>query len=184
MPGLRAWHSGVLRALGIGIRIVGATVAVLVGATASPAGAAVAITAPTSANLGSAATGTSTLSAQLGTVTATASAVLLVGPSFTATVSATAFKTGGGSASETIAKASIRYWSGPATSVSGGLLSGFTPSQANAAQAVDLSVPRIAFSGSAPAGTISASWNPTIVVNIPASAVAGTYSGTITHSVA
>jgi hypothetical protein len=32
--------------------------------------------------------------------------------------------------------------------------------------------------------SISAAWNPTIVVNIPAAAVAGTYSGTITHSVA
>ena len=34
------------------------------------------------------------------------------------------------------------------------------------------------------AGSNSASWNPTLVVNVPAAAVAGTYSGTVTHSVA
>lgn len=32
-----------------------------------------------------------------------------------------------------------------------------------------------------PAGT---SWDPTITVNLPSAVVAGTYAGTITHSVA
>jgi hypothetical protein len=32
--------------------------------------------------------------------------------------------------------------------------------------------------------SISATWNPTLIVDIPAGAVAGTYTGTITHSVA
>ncbi len=151
--------------------------------TVSPAGAAT-ISAPTAKNLGSVPTGTSTFSAQLGTVTASASGLLGVAPSFTATVSATVFKTGGGGPSETIAKASILYWSGPATAFSGALLSGFTAGQPNATLAQDLSIARVAFSGAALAGTISASWNPTIVLNLPAAAVAGTYSGTITHSVA
>jgi hypothetical protein len=33
-------------------------------------------------------------------------------------------------------------------------------------------------------GISTASWNPTISVLVPPAAVAGTYSGTITHSVA
>lgn len=152
-------------------------------ASASPAGAA-SITVPTSRNFGSVPTGTSTFSAQLGTVTASATGILGLAPSFTATVSATVFKTGAGGPSETVAKTSIRYWSGPATAFSGALVGGFTAGQPNAALAQDLSIARVAFSGSALAGTISASWNPTIVINLPASAVAGTYSGTITHSVA
>ena len=150
-------------------------------AASGPAGAAVAITAPTSKNLGSASTGSSQLSAQLGVVTVTASG--LIAPSFTASVSATVFKTGGGSASETIAKSSIRYWSGPATATVGLSGSG-TPGQLTSADAVDLTVTRTAFSGKGLALSISASWNPTLIINIPPSAVAGVYSGTITHSVA
>jgi hypothetical protein len=47
-------------------------------------------------------------------------------------------------------------------------------------------VSRTAFSSASllQLGSVSVSWNPTIVVNIPASAVVGTYTGTITHSVA
>ncbi|HUR47989.1 MAG TPA: hypothetical protein VMY88_00465, partial [Acidimicrobiales bacterium] len=139
------------------------------------------ISAPASKNLGSAPTGTASISAQLGTVTVTGSG--LVAPSFVATVTATVFTTGAGTASETIGKASILYWSGPATSVTG-LLSGGSPGQATSAQAVDLTVSRTAFSGSGVALSISASWNPTLIINIPAAAVAGTYTATITHSVA
>jgi hypothetical protein len=158
--------------------ITAAVVAVIV--VAGPASAAVSISAPTSAALGSTATGSSTLSAHLGTITVTATG--LVAPSFVSTVSATNFTTGGQTANETIAKSAISYWSGPATSTSG--LATATPGQLTAAQAVSLSMSRTAFSGTGLLLSISASWNPTIVVNVPATAVAGTYSGTITHSVA
>ena len=170
-----------MRRLLIAVRLSTIATAVLVTVTVSSAEAAVAITAPASVNLGSRATGSPNLSAQLGTVTVTASG--LVAPSFTATVSATVFLTGGGSANQTIGKASISYWSGPATAVIGLLGSG-TPGQPTAAQAQALSVTRTAFAGQGTLLSISASWNPTIIINIPASAVAGTYSGTITHSVA
>lgn len=179
----RAWHSVVVHLSAVRMRRAAAMTMFLVVASASPAGAA-SISVPPPKNLGSVPTGTSTFSAQLGTVTASASGILGVAPSFTATVSATVFRTGGGGPSETVAKASIRYWSGPATAFSGALVGGFTAGQPTAALAQDLSVARVAFSGSALAGTISASWNPTIVINLPASAVAGSYSGTITHSVA
>ena len=158
--------------------ITAAAVAVIV--VAGPANAAVSISAPTSATLGSAATGSSTLSAQLGTITVTATGV--VAPSFVSTVSASNFTTGSQTANETVAKSAISYWSGPATSTSG--LATTTPGQLTAAQAVSLSMSRTAFSGTGLLLSISASWNPTIVVNVPATAVAGTYSGTITHSVA
>lgn len=179
----RAWHSVVEHMSAVRFGRAAAVVVFLVATSTSPAGAA-SITVPTSKNFGSVPTGTSTFSAQLGTVTASASGILGLAPSFTATVSATVFKTGGGGPSESVPRASILYWSGPATAFSGALVGGFTPGQPHAALAQDLSVARVAFSGSALAGTISASWNPTIVINLPASAVAGSYSGTITHSVA
>jgi hypothetical protein len=157
-----------------------ATVTVVILAT-SPWAHAAAITVPSSVNLGSFPSGTTSFSQHLGTVTVTDSG--LVAPSFTATVTGTVFTTGAGGASQTIPKTSILYWSGPATSVSGLLGSG-TPGQATAAQAQDLSVSRTAFSGTGLLLNISATWNPTIIVNIPSAAVAGSYSGTITHSVA
>lgn len=151
--------------------------AYVVVATSSSAHAALAITVPASTvSLGSVPSGTRTVSGQLGPVTVTASG--LVAPSFVATVSTTTFTGPGG---QTIPASSISYWSGPATAA---LLQDATPGQAGAAQAQDLSVPRRAFSSSGLALSITTVWNPTIVIAIPAAAVAGTYTGTITHSVA
>ena len=166
-----------MRHFGIALAAVLASVLAL----ATPAGAAVSISVPSTANLGSAPTGSPSLSAQLGTITVTGSG--LVAPSFIARVSATIFTTGAGGPDETIPKTSILYWSGPATTVSG-LVSGGVPGQLTSAQAVDLTVTRTAFSGQGVALSITVKWNPTIIINIPASAVAGTYTGTITHSVA
>lgn len=143
---------------------------------------AVAITVPSSSNLGSVPSGTASLSAHLGTVTASDSGTLLLLPSFNATVTATNFTTGAGSAAETIPKASIAYWSGPVTASSGAQTA--VPGQLTALQAVTLSQSRTAFTSSGLVLEISTSWNPTIVINIPAAAISGTYTGTITHSVA
>ena len=145
------------------------------------AGGALSISVPASRNLGSAATGASTLSAQLGTVTVTDSRGALLG-SWTATVSSTDFTTGGGTANETIAKSSVTYWSGPATSTSGTAVR--APGQATSADAQDLSTTRTAFSATGVVGNNTTAWSPTLTVNIPSAAVASTYSGTVTHSVA
>ena len=157
------------------------SVAGLLCSQAAAGAAGLAITVPSSANLGSVPTGTLTRSAQLGTVTVTDDRALAV--TWTATASSTDLVTGAGTAAETIAKASISYWSGPATASTG--LAVRTPGQLTFAQAVTLAVPRTAFSA---LGTIlvanSTSWNPTIVITIPPAAVAGTYTATITHSVA
>lgn len=137
------------------------------------------VSVPMSKDLGSGVPG-GTISSQLGTVTVTDSRAQLVA-AWTATVSATAFTTGGGTPAETIANSSVNYWSGPATATSG--LGVFTPGQLTALLAQSLSTSRTAFTLTAGTGNNTASWNPTLVVNVPAAAVAGTYTGTVTHTV-
>lgn len=147
----------------------------------SLAGAALAITVPPSTvNLGSAAAGSGPISQQLGTVTVVDDRAL--GLTWPATVAASVFTTGSASPAETIGKASISYWSGAATATSGTAVR--TPGQLTAGQALTLSTSRIAFSAVSALVTNSTSWRPTIVVTIPSVAVSGTYTGTITHSVA
>lgn len=168
-----------------------ATVAVLVphearGANTSTtftlsAAGGLSVSAPASTNLGSAATNAGTLSAQLGTVTVADDRGLLLG-SWTASVSSTDFTTGTATAPETINKASVSYWSGAATASSGTMVA--VPAQLLAVNAVTLAASRTAFSATGVIGNTSLSFNPTVVVNIPASSVVGAYSGTITHSVA
>ncbi|WP_250564502.1 hypothetical protein [Sphaerisporangium fuscum] len=118
---------------------------------------------------------------QLGLVTVSDQRAALTA-TWTATVSATSFTTGGGTASETIPASSVQYWSGPATATTG--TGTFVPGQPNAAAAVTLDQPRIAFSKTSGSGNNSASWNPTLIISIPAQAVAGTYTGTVNHQVA
>ncbi|HEX8770821.1 MAG TPA: hypothetical protein VF711_08645, partial [Acidimicrobiales bacterium] len=94
----------------------------------------------------------------------------------------TSFTTGAGAAAQTIPNSSVSYWSGPATATVG--LQNTTPGQPTAATAQSLSASRTAFSSSGLVLSISTVWDPTIVITIPSAAVAGTYTGTITHSVA
>jgi hypothetical protein len=101
---------------------------------------------------------------------------------WTATVTTTTFATGGGTAAETIPLTQITYWAGPATATTGA--GTFTPGQASAAAAVNLTAPRTAFTLTSGSPLNTASWNPTLNVTIPAGNVAGTYTATITHSVA
>ncbi|MBB4915197.1 hypothetical protein [Streptosporangium saharense] len=140
------------------------------------AGGALSITAPANANLGSAGTGAANVSGQLGSVTVTDARGALVA-AWTASVISTSFTTGGGGAAETIAASDVSYAPGLATSTTG--LGVFTPGLGGT-----LGVSRTAYSLAAGTGNNSATWNPTITVSLPAAAVAGTYTGTITHSVA
>lgn len=136
------------------------------------------ITAPTSASLGSTTPG-GTVTAQLGSVTVDST----LGGAWTATVSTTSFATGGHTVAETIAKSRVSYWSGPFTAKSG-IGGTYIPGQATAGQAQTLDVPRTAFRATSLALLSSVTWNPTLVVAVPSAAVAGTYTGTVTHSVA
>ncbi|MDX6350417.1 MAG: hypothetical protein QOF84_5207 [Streptomyces sp.] len=135
------------------------------------------ISAAAAANLGSGVPG-GTITGHLGSVTVDATGI----DSWTATVSVTNFTTGGGSPAETIPKSSVSYWSGPATARIG--TGTATPGQATAAQAQILSTSRTAFSLQSGAPVTAVTWNPTLIVSVPAAAVAGTYTGTVTHSVA
>ncbi len=140
-----------------------------------------AITAPASSDLGSVATGSATTSAQLGAVQVSDGRGALLG-TWTGSVSSTDFTTGGGTANEKITKSSIDYWSGAATASSG--VGVFTPGQLTSLLKVTLSTGRTAFAAASVVGNNSVTWNPTVVVNVPSAAVAGGYTGTITHSIA
>ena len=136
------------------------------------------ITVPASASLGIASSG-NTITNLLGTVT------VIDGrsgsKSWTATVSATNFTASGGN---TIAKANVSYWSGPVTvAVGTGIRN---PGQPTAAGRVSLAVPVTAFTGSKTSlvASTTTGWKPTLVVSVPGTATARTYTGTITHSVA
>ncbi|PBC67648.1 hypothetical protein BX265_8272 [Streptomyces sp. TLI_235] len=137
------------------------------------------ITVPTTKALGSAAPA-GTVSAALGTVTITDQRGLATS-TWTATVTATNFTTGGATTAETVTASNVSYWSGAATNSTGTVT--VTPGQADAPAAQALSSARTAFSSTGN-GNSSATWNPTVVVTLPAAAVVGTYTGTVTHSVA
>ncbi|MGK5743182.1 hypothetical protein [Micromonospora sp. URMC 103] len=138
------------------------------------------ITVPPGINLGSVFAG-STITGELGTVTVTDQRAAL-SATWTATVSSSGFTTGAGTAEETIPPNLVEYWSGNATSTSG--TGTFVPGQPTQAEAVTLNLPRTAFSKMSGSGNNTASWAPDIRVTVPATAVGGTYTGVITHSVA
>ena len=135
---------------------------------------------PAAKDLGSVATGTATISNSLGSTTVTDNRAALLGTR-TASVTGTDFTTGAASADETIGKALVDYYSGASTASSGTAVR--VPGQATALLAQNMSASRTAFSATGVVGNNSTTWNPTVVVNIPSDAVAGQYSGTITHSV-
>ncbi|MDQ6715840.1 MAG: hypothetical protein M3Z83_07010 [Actinomycetota bacterium] len=166
-----------------------ATGATLSLVTASAAGAASAPTPVTfavavgtlsiSAPIGSVSLGTNgvpggTLSLPLGTVTVTDARAGTTG--WLATVDTVAWV----GPSQTIPKTAMTYLPGTATLLLG-QVAVVTPG----------SLTPVAFGGSAltaqtanaVVGNNTAGWNPTLSVAIPGTALAGTYSGTVTHSV-
>jgi hypothetical protein len=136
------------------------------------------ITVPGSAALGSGER-QGTISATLGTVTV--SDTRPGNRTWTTSVSATAFTLAGGSG-QNIPNGNVEYWSGPVTAFSG--TGTRQPGQTTAAQRVPLSAQRVAFRASKGVAGTSTSWGPTLVITIPATAIAGTYTGTVIHSVA
>jgi hypothetical protein len=143
----------------------------------SAGGLSISVPASTALSAGTA-TNAGTLSAQLGAVSVTDARGGLLG-AWTASVTTTDFTTGTATADETIANDNVSYTAGAATATTG--VGVFTPGQLVPASLAD---PVTAFAGTALIGNNSATWNPTITITIPASAVTGTYAGTITHSAA
>lgn len=144
-----------------------------------PEQATLSITVPTTVNLGSARPG-DTVQIALGQVRVNDRRAIQA-KSWTTSVSTTGLTTGAGSTTEQIPSSAVGYYSGPATSVQGAGI--YTPGQPTPANEVALNATRTAFSRSGGSGNNSAFWNPTIKITIPESAVAGTYTGTVTHTV-
>jgi hypothetical protein len=134
------------------------------------------LTAPDSVSFGTTTAGASSVSGSLGTVTVSDSRSTL-GRGWTATVSSTDFTTGTGTGNQDVPAANVSYSPGLATATSGTgtFLAGLGGALGSA---------RNAFTASLESGTTSVSWNPTVTVTLPSSIAAGTYTGTITHSVA
>lgn len=138
-------------------------------------GGALSITVPANASLGSTTAGSSSLAGQLGNVTVTDARGGLL-PVWTATVTSTDFTTGTATADEKVTKANVSYASGGASSTGTGLFVGQL--------GVALSAASRASNWVGVAGVNSSTWNPTLTLTLQASQVAGTYTGTINHSVA
>ncbi len=133
------------------------------------------ITAPAAIDLGTVAPG-NTVAGLIGPVTVTDTRGEVVA-TWTATVTTTDFING----ASTIPKADVSYWSGPPTATTPA--TGFTPGQPAAGDAVALTAAVTAFSFSGSGGS-TATWDPTLAVIVPVTAIAGVYTATVTHSVA
>ena len=132
------------------------------------------ITAPASASLGSADPG-GTISANLGTVQVTDGRGF--GAGWTATVATTAFTTGRGTPPEIIPAGNASYAISALSQTTGSATFTFVP-------LTNLRItPRAVVTATNVAGNTSATWNPLINIRVPASAIGGTYTATITHSV-
>ena len=132
------------------------------------------ITAPATASLGSAAPG-GTLSAGLGTVQVTDDRGF--GAGWTATVAASGFATGTGTPAETIPAADAQYVIAALATTIGSAT--FTPVPTTQLSAT----PQPVVTATNVNGNTTVTWDPTINVTIPGSAVGGDYTATITHSV-
>ena len=143
-------------------------------------GGALGVTVPASATLTGAATNVlaQAITGSLGTTTVTDARGALVA-AWTTSVSSTDFVTGTAprEAAQIVPSTEVDYTTGLATATSGVITA--TPGLVTQ----DLSAARTAMVG-AGVGNNSVSWAPSLTVNVPAGNVAGTYSGTITHSVA
>jgi hypothetical protein len=132
------------------------------------------LTGPGSANLGTGLPGT-TITGKLGQVTVTDNRALLAA-SWTVTASSTDFTTGGGTGNEIIPVADTDYDPGLVTHT-GTITVTEAPITLSAA-------PQTVVAGTAGVGNNTATWNPSIVVDIPPAAVGGAYTGTLTQSIA
>ena len=132
------------------------------------------MTAPVTANLGSGAPGT-TISGEIGATTVTDDRASLTA-AWIADASSTDFTTGGGTPAETIPATDATY--SPGTITTTGTITA-TPHEVT----LD-GEPQHVVTGTAGVGNNTASWNPTVAVAVPAQAVGGTYTGTLTQSVA
>jgi hypothetical protein len=134
---------------------------------------ALSLSAPATSDLGGGNPGT-TISGVVSPVVVTDDRALL-SATWTATAAESAFTTGGSTAAETIPAADATYAPGTITTTGTITATGSTITLANA--------PATVVAGSAGVGDNSASWSAGVSVAVPAGAVGGPYTGTLTQSV-
>jgi hypothetical protein len=134
---------------------------------------ALSMSAPITANVGSGAPG-ATINGNLGPVVVTDDRAL-VSAAWTVTAGATDWTTGGSTPAETIPATDVGYNPGSITTTGTITATGTPITLAGTAAPV--------VTGSAGVGNNTASWNPALAVAVPASAVGGIYTGTLTQSV-
>ena len=149
--------------------ITGTTSTASVTLTFTVTSGALTLSTPVSANLGSGAPGT-TISAPIGPVSATDDRALL-SASWTVTAAETDFANG----TQTIPATDASYAPGTITTTGVITVTPTSVSLANSAQTV--------VTGTDGVGDNTATWDPTVAVTVPATAAAGTYTGTLTHSI-
>lgn len=144
-------------------------------ATVTVMGGALEITVPPAAgNLGSRANTVTggMISGLLGQVVVNDARSAAAGSGWVASVISTAFTPSSG---PTIGAALVGYTAGPIVKVGTGTYTANNPA--------DLTGVSAAVTASGITGDNSATWSPTINLTVPGGTAAGTYSGTITHSV-
>jgi hypothetical protein len=134
---------------------------------------ALSMSAPVSVDLGAGAPGT-TINGNLGAVTVTDDRALL-SASWTATAAASDWTTGAATPPETIPATDVGYDPGSITTTGTITATGTPITLSGTATPV--------VSGTSGVGDNTASWDPALAVAVPASAVGGTYTGTLTESV-
>jgi hypothetical protein len=147
---------------------------------------ALSMTAPATVDLGTNAPGT-TISGSLGGITPGPSVVVtddraLLAATWIATASATSWTTGAALPAETIPVSDVGYAVGTVTTT-GTITATGTDRPAGVAPGDLSGVPQAVVTGTAGIGNNTAGWNPVISVAVPASAVGGAYTGTLTQSV-
>jgi len=99
-----------------------------------------------------------------------------VAGTWTVTVSVSDFTTGSGAANERIPKESVSVFSGVATTTGIGVVVPTT-------QLTPAAHGGTLVSATAVVGSMTSTYNPTVQVAVPATAAAGTYTGTITQTI-
>lgn len=135
---------------------------------------ALSVTAPTSAGLGSADLASTSLAGSLGTVSVDDQRGEALAD-WSVAVSGGTFTTGGATTSETVPATALAY--------DPGVVSGSLTTLPVGTAVSDLSVTKTVVTLTDGVGSNTANWSPTVTVTIPDGIVAGSYSGTITHSI-
>jgi hypothetical protein len=157
----------------LSLGIAGPAVAAPTTATVTVTGGALSISVPASAGSLANTVAGGVISGPLGPVEVNDARSAAAGSGWVASVISTAFTPSSGA---TIGAAAVGYVAGPITKVGTATFTANDPPDLTGAVA--------AVTATGITGDNSATWNPTINVAVAGGKAAGTYSGTITHSVA